>query len=172
MVSYLLVIRLQKLAMPATGRKTCVPSFFVPNLFFYSHIRISEEQATQSNAFSNQLGKYHPIQIVNIQITSPMYLARRRWGYLICQANHLVWRLFLFYALTITCPLNMCAELQTEMQLCKPKCSFVNWQLNIYKQQYNLCHPAFCHTQSLLYNILIPQFWYNFIYLIWGQHVN
>ena len=28
MVSYLLVIRLQKLAMPATGRKTCGPSFF------------------------------------------------------------------------------------------------------------------------------------------------
>ena len=28
MVSYLLVIRLQKLAMPATGRKTCRPSFF------------------------------------------------------------------------------------------------------------------------------------------------
>ena len=28
MVTYLLVIRLQKLAMPATGRKTCGPSFF------------------------------------------------------------------------------------------------------------------------------------------------
>lgn len=28
MVLYLLVIRLQKLAMPATGRKTCGPSFF------------------------------------------------------------------------------------------------------------------------------------------------
>ena len=33
MVSYLSVIRLQKLAMPATGRKTCGPSFFYTKMY-------------------------------------------------------------------------------------------------------------------------------------------
>ena len=55
------VIRLQKLAMPATGRKTCGPSFFIPK--FYGRIfmqkKLTKPFITYSEQINNLIKKKH-----------------------------------------------------------------------------------------------------------------
>ena len=55
------VIRLQKLAMPATGRKTCGPSFFIPK--FYGRIfmqkKLTKPFITYFEQLNNLIQKKH-----------------------------------------------------------------------------------------------------------------